>query len=392
MTTKRTMLTFKGALRRHGMLKRKVTDENRALAEQIYAGVTGRGTIDTLEGHSIADTVPQDFAVLLMTDDIPAAAATAIILETFESKPTPQTPREARLIAHEGWARFRKLAEEVRETDKGGDLSEAWPRFAATEKMDVHSQEKLREIADLAGRMLKALKGAKQKKATAVPEEVVGVRTGAEIEALLPQEYAMLGMAPTEMEAFRRLEAGETQQFERRGTESMARGALAIAIDESGSMNGQENVWAKAAATALTRMAWEDKRDVVWVHFSTATRVNTLKPGDVAGLVKAQNSFMDGGTDIGTAVQVAADEIKDLGKRGQKGADAVVISDGGDAGYGISNAIDELDGMEAKLFSIAIGPEFTGQLKDRSAKYVHLDHRDMRSTKGATAVGGAVGA
>ena len=394
MTQKRTMLTFKQALRRHAMLRQKVTDENRALAEQIYAGVTGRGTISTIEGHAVADTVSTvpEYAVLVMADDIPAAAATATILAVFESNPTPHTPAEARILAKQGWMEFKRLAEEVRKTAKGGDLSQSWPEFAQIQKMQVKDQQKLRDIADLAGRMLKSLKGSKQKKAVDVPEEVVGIQTGAQIEALLPQEYAMLGMAPTEMEAYRRLEARETQQFERRGHEKMARGALAIAIDESGSMKGDENVFAKAAATALTKMAWEEKRDVVWVHFSTATRVNTLKPGDVAGLIKAQNSFMNGGTDIGTAVQVAVDEIKELAKRGQKGADSVVISDGGDAGYGISSALDELEGMGAKLFSIAIGPEFTGDLKDRATKYVHLDHNDMQSTKGATSVGGAVGA
>jgi uncharacterized protein with von Willebrand factor type A (vWA) domain len=234
-----------------------------------------------------------------------------------------------------------------------------------------------------------------------VPEEIVGVTTGGDVQSLLPGEYAMLAMPATRMEASRRLLGRETQQYQKSGVEKMARGPLAIVLDESGSMTdldpeGGRNTWAKAAATALTRLAWEHKRDVVWVHFSVATRVSVLKPGDHKALLRAQTSFLDGGTDIGAALDVAGDEIQALAKRGHKGADAVLISDGGNeqssrTSYRLDRALDGLNALGARLFSVAIQVPFVGPLKDRAARYVHLSDRDMRSTDGAVAVGAAAG-
>jgi len=397
------MISIKQATRRHAMLRDAVTDENGGLAQQVWAGVTGEGHMDTLPGHAVSDTVPREYAVLVSTDDIAAAFATATILRTFARHPDPRTPREARLIAHEGWAEFRKLADEAGHQLHGqdADLSDAWPVFKQVQDLSDQKRKELQGIAMLAGRMLKALKGAQEKRVIDVPEEVVGVTTGADVQSLLPGEYAMLGMPATRMEATRRLLGRETQQYQKAGVEKMARGPLAILVDESGSMEDQiagdgRNTWAKAAATALTRLAWENKRDVVWVHFSVATRVSVLKPGDHAALVKAQTSFLDGGTDIGTALDVALDEIKALAKRGHKGADAVLISDGGNERstrntWRLERALDGLDAIGARLFSVAIAVPFNGPIKDRAARYVHLTWKDMQSADGAVAVGAAAG-
>lgn len=396
------MISFKQAVRRHAMLRDVVDEQNRDLGEQAWAGVTGHGHLDTLAGHAVSDTIPQEYAVLVSTDDIAAAFAAATILRAFDRRPEPVTPREARLIAHEGWAEFRKLADEAGHQLHGqdADLSDAWPVFKQVQDLSAQKKKSLQEIAMLAGRMLKALKGAQEKRVVDVPEEVVGVTTGGDVQSLLPGEYAMLALGPTRMEATRRLLNRETQQYQKAGVEKMARGPLAILVDESGSMEDRggddRNTWAKAAATALTRLAWENKRDVVWVHFSVATRVSVLKPGDHKALLKAQTSFIDGGTDIGTALDVASDEIKALAKRGQKGADAVLISDGGNERstrntWRLDRALDALDGLGARLFSVAIAVPFSGPLKDRAARYVHLGPEDMRSEAGAVAVGAAAG-
>lgn len=391
------MISFKQAVRRHSML-RDVGERSGVLGEQVWAGVTGHGHLDSLSGHAVSDTIPQEYAVLVSTDDIAASFAAATLLRAFARHPEPPTPREARLIAHEGWAEFRKLADQAGHQlhGRGGDLSDAWPVFKQVQDLSLHKQRQLQEIAMLAGRMLAALKGAQEKRVIDVPEQVVGVTTGGDVQALLPPEYAMLALPQTRMEATRRLLGRETQQYQRSGTEKMARGPLAILVDESGSMEGDRNTWAKAAATALTRLAWEHKRDVVWVHFSTATRVSVLKPGDHVALAKAQTSFLDGGTDIGAALDVGADEIKALAKRGQKGADAVLISDGGNELSSRNTArldasLDALDALNARLFSVAISVPFRGAIKDRAARYVHLSAADMRSTDGAVAVGAAAG-
>jgi hypothetical protein len=49
-----------------------------------------------------------------------------------------------------------------------------------------------------------------------------------------------------------------------------------------------------------------------------------------------------------------------------------------------------MDAQQVRLWSIAIGPEFTGQLRDRAAQYVHVVGDGAAEDVGA--VGGAVGA
>jgi Mg-chelatase subunit ChlD len=387
------MLTFLQALRRHAMLESVVTPANEATAAAVYAGVTGQGGIENGIAVAVADTAPREYVVLVATDDIAAAFASVCLLDAFRTEPPHRTPRDARRVADKGWQAFRALADQAGHLEHGlgADMSAAWPVLKAVQELRP-DPEKMRRIATLAGRMYAALKGKKERRAANIPEEVVGVETGGDITALLPGEYALLATDPTKRHLFRQLTERRVLQFERRGKETKGRGPLVIALDESGSMQHHRDEWAKAAMTALTRIAWEDKRPVVVVHFSTATRVQILKPGDSAGVVKAQHTFLDGGTNIGRAMMVASDEVKNLETAGHRGADVVLVSDGGDAGSSVPAALTELQRRGARLWSIAIDTPFVGALRDEAAEYVHLTDADLRKTDGALRVGGAVGA
>jgi uncharacterized protein with von Willebrand factor type A (vWA) domain len=249
----------------------------------------------------------------------------------------------------------------------------------------------MRRIAELAGRMYQALRGAKDRRVKGIPEEVIGTEHGGDVAALLPQEYAMLGTDPTKRHLFQQISQRRALQFERAGQEKKGRGPLVVAQDESGSMNEQRDEWAKAAMTALTRIAWEDKRPVVMVHFSTVTKTQVLKPGDAAGVVRAQHTFLDGGTEIGRALMVGVDEVKNLAATGHRGADVVLISDGGDEGsYMIEQAFGEMRKAGTRLWSIAIDVPFQGLLRDEAAEYVHLTNEDMHSTAGVLKIAKSV--
>jgi uncharacterized protein with von Willebrand factor type A (vWA) domain len=350
-----------------------------AVTEAVWRGVVSTGGADLI-GVAVADTTPTEYAALLATDDIAAAFATAAVVEAFTqtdahgSPDLPTTPHQSRQLAYEGWASFRELADQAGhlEHGTGADMSAAWPVFKEFTKKDI-DQDKIRRIAELAGRMFALLKGQKAKRAPRVPEEVTGVELGGEFGSLLPHEYARLGHEATKRELMARVARRQAQQLRREGKEKKGRGPLVLALDESGSMEGGDReIWAKAVATALTRIAWEDKRPVRIVHFSTATKVHKLDPGDHAGLLKAQNLFLDGGTDIGVALDVAADEVDDMAKAGVPGADVVLISDGGDAGARVNWALDKLDRHQTRLWSIAIQVPMHGALKERAAEYIYL--------------------
>jgi len=395
-------LPFPQACWRHSMLGRIVTDANNAtreLATEVYAGVTGVGyrSGGSFVADAIADTTPPEFAALVMTDDIAGAAAAAVHLQAFYGE-DPSTARDARKLAHEGWAAFRALADRAATMARGtgADSSEAWPIFERVEELRP-DPERMRAIADLAGRMLGALRGAPERRAAALPDEIVGVERGAEVTGLLPTEYALMGLPETEAEAYRRLAERQAEQYERRGKERKHKGPLVICVDESASMikDPKRNTWAKAAATALTRLAWEDKRPVVWVHFSSATRSVVLRPGNHVGLVEAQATFLDGGTNIASALIVGADEVTRLAREGYAGADVVLVSDGtADDSYYLPSALDAIKAVGARLWAIAIAVDWHGTpseiLAKHASKYIHLTSADMRSPGGVVKVAGAV--
>ena len=398
------MLTYHQAKRRHAMLRDAIAGGQRrgfsqpeaeAVAENVWRGVVGTGGADLI-GVAVADTTPTEYATLLATDDIAAAFATAAVAGVFlRTGPDgradlPTTPHAGRQRAYEGWAEFRELADQAGhlEHGTGADMSAAWPVFQAYQEANV-DKVKLQRIAELAGRMLVLLKGQRSKRARGVPEEVAGVELGGEFGQLLPTEYARLAHPATKRELFGRLAKRQAQQLQREGKERKGRGPLVIALDESGSMKKHDkDIWGKAAMTALTRIAWEDKRPVRVVHFSTATRTHRLDPGDHAGLLKAQTSFLDGGTDIGVAIDVASDEVADMARAGIHGADVVLISDGGDAGARVHESLDKLEQAQVRLWSVAIQVPFSGELKNRAAEYVYL--RDGKSAEAIEAVGAAV--
>lgn len=386
------MLTFKQARKRHAMIASRLRPETEVLAEQIWSGVTGRGAAQgDVVTLAVADTMPVTWAVLLATDDVAAAFATGCMLDAFGRVAPPRSPHEARKIADLGWKQFRVLADQAGHIEHGlgADMSDAWPVLKVHQELHP-DPAKMHRIATLAGRMYQALRGAKDRRVQGIPEEVVGVEQGGDFATLLPAEYAMLATDPTKRHLFQQLVERRALQFERSGTERKSRGPLVFVQDESGSMDGQRDEWAKAAMTALTRIAWEDKRAVIVVHFSTATKAQVLKPGDKAGVLRAQHTFLDGGTAIGRGMMVGLEEVRTLATMGHHGADLVLVSDGGDAGGEIHSALAEMKRQGVRLFSIAIDVPFRGPLHEQAAEYIHLTDSDMHSDAGVLKIAGSV--
>lgn len=392
------MPSFPKAVSRHAFLANVVArvSSGMTLGEQIWSGTTGNGGVTGPFTDAVADTTLAEYATLVAIDDIAAAFATVCMLEAHEAFVQqigePTTPRHWRLIAHAGWQEFKAVAEkgECLGNPLGADMSEGWPMLRAIAEKSV-DENKIRAISDLAGRMYSALKGRASKRVEHVPEEVVGVEAGQDFPSLIPIEYALAGAVPTQADFYKRYLARETIQYKRSGKERKARGPLVIALDESGSMGGDREIWSKAAMTALVRLAWEEKRPCVCVHFATATRCTRLNPGDYAALVKAQQTFLNGGTAIGTALSVSLDEVEELAKVGVKGADVVLVSDGGDGEGTIPKALDAMEKKGVRLWSVAIGCQFMGPLKQRASAYVHLDDADFRDPKSVNKLAGSVG-
>ena len=172
-------------------------------------------------------------------------------------------------------------------------------------------------------------------------------------------------------------------QYAVRGRGEASRGPLVLAIDESGSMHDegdrQRNVWAKAAAIALARTALDDGRPVTVVHYSSSVTVSRLEPGLPGQLVDLARHFLGGGTDICRALRRAAEAVGEMARKGDKGADVVLGSDGQDrdVASGGDAAIDTIEEHGSRLWTIGIDCSIDGPLRDRAERYVELGARDL---------------
>ncbi len=381
-----TPTTLNDAIRRHAFLEGVVDDMPRA--EAIWNGLAGLG--DDVLSCAVSETLPQEHAAFIASDDIVAAHIVAIGARLLSGKPTPATAFRARRWAtRELWPAFTRALEE-RQSGRGGN--DAWPMPS---RLPVNGQAltdpRLQRINELAGRMYAILRAAQRKRVLGIPEDVVGVTTGSDVERLVPDELALWacgGGARADLAV--RLEEGRAVHLELEGTEHNKRGPLVIALDESGSMTGDRDIWAKAAMTALAKLAWNDRRPVKVVHFSTATRTHELRPGNYAGLQRAQMTFLGGGTAIGRAVTVAAQEVEAWQRHGVKGADVVLVSDGVDNPEGMSGALERFRASGVRLFGVAVECSFSGTLREACAEYVQLRGGALGTADAVECLKGAV--
>jgi Mg-chelatase subunit ChlD len=307
-----------------------------------------RGEIDegslVWEALVTADDIPLDtFAeavrMTMPIDAIPIVRATSGVSASFAFECMAahyQTTGDFYAMAKAGWLEFearRKVANTLQE-GYGCDASASWE--LARDISQVRDKARVEEIARMAGRMYKAMSGAR-KAPTDEPHEVVGVRVGGEVERLVASEITQLFDPDMSDAAAIRILEQQSQQYKMRGKTAVSRGPLVILLDESASMHddgmGDRNSWAKACALALTRVAHEGNRMVSVVHFSSATAITALPPGDHRAILHMTRHFLSGGTDIAKALAVGFAQVGDLAANGHIGADIVLVTDGEDRNY-----------------------------------------------------------
>lgn len=198
----------------------------------------------------------------------------------------------------------------------------------------IHRNSKLRELADKIGRMVRFAMGEQARKIVHGRDEVHDIEMGDELSLVLPTELALLSDEDSAILFFKKFADKELLQYQLRGQEKVAKGAIIAMIDSSGSMGGGRETWAKAVAIALLNICQKQKRDFYGIIFSS--RGDQMKefyfPKGIAPVEEvldfAEFAYM-GGTDfempIGRAVQILEDQFND--ESAQRG-DLVMITDG----------------------------------------------------------------
>lgn len=172
-------------------------------------------------------------------------------------------------------------------------------------------------------------------------EEIVGIKTGNELENLLPQELILLIDSDTSLIFDKKFAESQLLCFDLAGfsRESMERtvyemqnvaeeeamGPIIICVDTSSSMTGTPENIAKAVTLCMAARAREQRRNCFLINFSTD--IETMDLSDAMGikeLVDFLGRSFYGGTDAAPAIEYA---VNKFGEEAYQKADLLVISD-----------------------------------------------------------------
>lgn len=171
----------------------------------------------------------------------------------------------------------------------------------------MRSDDTLRKILALSGRMIRLCRGLQRKKQRHGCDEIVGVTQGGALDSVLTSELIALCGEPDlqllELLTMYRLVQKSLLCRHRRAMEPVGKGPIVIVVDESGSMSGDKIITAKALAMALAWLARNQNRWCGLVGFAGGTEGHThvIPPvGDKSPvkMVEWLEHFYSGGNDL----------------------------------------------------------------------------------------------
>lgn len=285
------------------------------------------------------------------------AAIAAKVKELTESQPNPEqgTPGDGRAQARARAALRRAVAAAEGDVAKAREglaglapgLESAPPTHEQVDPARQHLAERLakdpkvQDVLRKAGRIARLAKDRRRVRDEHARSEVVDLERGGDVARILPSQLAGLS-GPRRKLILRDIVERTALQYRLRGTEPLGRGPVIVLLDRSGSMQGQPERWASAAALAVMGAAGRERRRCSIVEFTyspdTAVRieggkavsldVRTGEPNreptsvvEVAYGLASRSS--NGGTSFGPVLKLAMK----LGVRDDR-ADFVFVTDG----------------------------------------------------------------
>jgi uncharacterized protein with von Willebrand factor type A (vWA) domain len=324
------------------------------------------------EGHSGVSAPEELEADKAKADEkeAEAEAATAGAGEAVEQALNGQKASIDQLLA----GALGKAADEAQEAQAN---ARAWglepgqlTRLPAAERLALAQKlnsPHLKAIADLFGGMLNEMITEQSRVVTHAREEVYDVGQGDDLARLLPQEILNLRNPATRMDFFRRLIDGKLLQYQLRGTERLAKGAIVLLEDGSSSMAGERERWAKAVMLCLLHLARQQKREFHLVHFGSTRQRRTLSFTEpehftVDRIIEAAELFWNGGTDFVTPMTEARRILNaEFSATGRCTADVVMVTDGECrvSDHFMKEYLDDLHRMSATTWGIDISGDRT---------------------------------
>lgn len=250
-----------------------------------------------------------------------------------------------------------------------------------TRRMDLAGQlndnESIQKALALAGVLRRCAEATRERKDPRGKSHVYGLEIGNDLGRVLPQELAGLSNPKLRMLTLSRYAERTLQQYRLEGTERQGRGPIVIMIDSSGSMRGDEYLYATAMAIAAVGMAAREGRACTVISF--ARRIKWVigigsdgmaweRDRDVSGArreprkigggsaevaMRIASSRPDGGTDFEAPLRYALDMRDGLA---DDRSDLVLVTDGyADVPEDIMDRLGEAKDAGMKMWGFTVG-------------------------------------
>ena len=252
----------------------------------------------------------------------------------------------------------------------------------------IKGSKDLRRIIELAGRFRRLAMANQRKKTKKGREEVTGIRLDGEISQLMSSEILRLADPHMEMDLIRKLVSKTALCRDFSSNETVGKGPIVVAIDESGSMRGDPSFKAKALALAFAWVAQHQKRWCSMVAFSGEGQQRTItlppKGWKAPELFNWMESVFGGYTHIPL---LEMDDIYKVAGAPKGKTDLVILTDAicKFDHYVIEGFNDWKSRADARVYSIVIDESYSDDYSDQNScsmeqvsdEVFHMDSLDV---------------
>ncbi len=201
----------------------------------------------------------------------------------------------------------------------------------------VGKSEKLKQIAELCGRMTRIALATQKSKIKHPPDEIIGITIGSNLAQVVSSEMAYLADPDLEDLFYQKFLEGRLQVLDMIGSEKQGRGPIVVALDSTGSMRSTlgskkytKEAWSKAVTQALLAIARLQKRDMVVVHFAESSRIKIFEfpkgEGKPQAIMANAELFLNGSSTHYEPWMNEALRLVEQSKYDR--ADTIIVSDG----------------------------------------------------------------
>lgn len=198
----------------------------------------------------------------------------------------------------------------------------------------LKNSKKLNKIALLAGKLTEIFLEGEKAKTKRTRSHIEDVVMGDDIPRVLPSELMRLRHPTLKKQFYKNYNEKRLLQHEYGGQVKKGKGPIVAMVDCSGSMSGENEIYAKATCLALLDVAKRQKRSFLVIHFDSGVSARNLKvnrfskssPYKISEVIDMAEYFGGGGTQFEPPLERAMIEVNE--EKEFSKADVIMVTDG----------------------------------------------------------------